>query len=575
MPARALSGVWLERGTAWWLEGRPAENGRVVLMKAEPGRRARRRHTRRVQRADDGARVRRRRVLRPRGHRLLLELRGSAPLSHRSRRRAGCRSRRPSSGSRSSLRGRTRHAGRTPVDRRPRAARRGRALAGRRQRARRDTDGRLRRADARSPAGATSTRTRASHPTAARLCFLAWNLPWMPWDGCELFVADLASRRDARRRRRTSPGVTARSRSGSPSGARRAISCSRATAAAGGTSSASATASEASSTRRRPSSAIRRGSSARARSRSSTTGGCSSPYDAGGRTSFGLLDPGDGRAGRPRPPVRRAVELAVGRSGGVDRRLRRGIGHDPERGRPARRLERARRRRCRTSSQVAGRHFVLLGAARDRVPDRGRPHRARALLSALEPGARRRRRTTRPPLLVMSHGGPTSHATAIFDLEIQFWTSRGFAVVDVNYGGSTGYGRAYRERLNGQWGVVDLQDCVNAARYLVAEGEADAERLLITRRERRRLHDDLRAHVHGRVRGRRVLLRDRRPRAVRRRRDAQVRARVRAHARRARTPRRRSSTGPGARSTSSTRSQRRCSSSRAPTTWWSRLRRRS
>jgi dipeptidyl aminopeptidase/acylaminoacyl peptidase len=80
----------------------------------------------------------------------------------------------------------------------------------------------------------------------------------------------------------------------------------------------------------------------------------------------------------------------------------------------------------------------------------------------------------------MSHGGPTGNASALFDLGLQYWTSRGFAVVDVNYGGSTGYGRAYRERLNGQWGVVDLQDCVNAARYLVEQGEADGERLLIT-----------------------------------------------------------------------------------------------
>ncbi len=86
----------------------------------------------------------------------------------------------------------------------------------------------------------------------------------------------------------------------------------------------------------------------------------------------------------------------------------------------------------------------------------------------------------RPPLIVRSHGGPTGNATAIFGLDMQFWTSRGFAVVDVNYGGSTGYGRAYRERLNGQWGVVDLQDCVSAARYLVETGEADGDRLLVT-----------------------------------------------------------------------------------------------
>ena len=85
-----------------------------------------------------------------------------------------------------------------------------------------------------------------------------------------------------------------------------------------------------------------------------------------------------------------------------------------------------------------------------------------------------------PPLIVESHGGPTGNTTAAFSLGVQFWTSRGFGVVDVDYGGSTGYGRAYRERLNGEWGVVDLADCVNAARYLVDQGEADGERLLIT-----------------------------------------------------------------------------------------------
>jgi dipeptidyl aminopeptidase/acylaminoacyl peptidase len=84
-----------------------------------------------------------------------------------------------------------------------------------------------------------------------------------------------------------------------------------------------------------------------------------------------------------------------------------------------------------------------------------------------------------PPLIVVSHGGPTSAASPALNLSIQFWTSRGFAVVDVNYGGSTGYGRAYRERLREQWGVVDIDDCVNAARYLVAQGLADPERLAI------------------------------------------------------------------------------------------------
>jgi dipeptidyl aminopeptidase/acylaminoacyl peptidase len=85
-----------------------------------------------------------------------------------------------------------------------------------------------------------------------------------------------------------------------------------------------------------------------------------------------------------------------------------------------------------------------------------------------------------PPLIVESHGGPTDSANPTYSLGVQFWTSRGFACVDVDYGGSTGYGRAYRERLNGQWGVVDLQDCVNAARSLVDQGKADPNRLLIT-----------------------------------------------------------------------------------------------
>jgi dipeptidyl aminopeptidase/acylaminoacyl peptidase len=84
-----------------------------------------------------------------------------------------------------------------------------------------------------------------------------------------------------------------------------------------------------------------------------------------------------------------------------------------------------------------------------------------------------------PPLLVLIHGGPTSQAEPALDLRTQFWTSRGIAVVDVNYGGSTGYGRAYRELLRGQWGVVDLQDCTQAALQLAREGVVDGGRLAI------------------------------------------------------------------------------------------------
>jgi dipeptidyl aminopeptidase/acylaminoacyl peptidase len=85
----------------------------------------------------------------------------------------------------------------------------------------------------------------------------------------------------------------------------------------------------------------------------------------------------------------------------------------------------------------------------------------------------------RPPLLVKSHGGPTSAAIGVLALGIQYWTSRGIAVLDVNYGGSTGYGREYRRRLNGSWGIVDMDDCINGAKFLVDSGRADADRLMI------------------------------------------------------------------------------------------------
>ena len=84
-----------------------------------------------------------------------------------------------------------------------------------------------------------------------------------------------------------------------------------------------------------------------------------------------------------------------------------------------------------------------------------------------------------PPLIVIGHGGPTSMATSTLKLSTQYWTSRGFAVLDVNYGGSTGFGREYRNLLQHQWGVVDVEDCVAGARHLAAIGAVDPERLLI------------------------------------------------------------------------------------------------
>jgi dipeptidyl aminopeptidase/acylaminoacyl peptidase len=85
-----------------------------------------------------------------------------------------------------------------------------------------------------------------------------------------------------------------------------------------------------------------------------------------------------------------------------------------------------------------------------------------------------------PPLLVKSHGGPTAATSTTKSLSVQYWTSRGIAVLDVNYGGSTGYGRDYRQRLNGKWGIVDVDDCTNGALFLAQAGEVDPNRMMIT-----------------------------------------------------------------------------------------------
>jgi dipeptidyl aminopeptidase/acylaminoacyl peptidase len=86
----------------------------------------------------------------------------------------------------------------------------------------------------------------------------------------------------------------------------------------------------------------------------------------------------------------------------------------------------------------------------------------------------------KPPLLVKSHGGPTAATSTQLNLKVQYWTSRGFAVVDVNYGGSTGYGKAYRHRLDGNWGIVDVDDCTQAAVYLAEQGLVDVDRMAIS-----------------------------------------------------------------------------------------------
>ena len=139
-----------------------------------------------------------------------------------------------------------------------------------------------------------------------------------------------------------------------------------------------------------------------------------------------------------------------------------------------------------------GRHTVLRRASELRV-DPGYVSAAQAISFPTEGGkaahafyyAPRNKDFTapdgeRPPLVVRSHGGPTSSTTSALNAEIQYWTSRGFAVLDVNYGGSTGYGREYMLRLRGTWGVTDVDDCVNGAKYLVEQGLADGARLAIT-----------------------------------------------------------------------------------------------
>ncbi|PSF37490.1 peptidase [Aphanothece hegewaldii CCALA 016] len=88
--------------------------------------------------------------------------------------------------------------------------------------------------------------------------------------------------------------------------------------------------------------------------------------------------------------------------------------------------------------------------------------------------------TEKPPLLVKSHGGPTAAASVGLNLRIQYWTSRGFGYLDVNYGGSTGYGRAYRKRLDHNWGIVDVLDCINGANYLAKQKKVDSNRLMIS-----------------------------------------------------------------------------------------------
>jgi dipeptidyl aminopeptidase/acylaminoacyl peptidase len=309
-----------------------------------------------------------------------------------------------------------------------------------------------------------------------RLCFLAWDLPWMPWDGCELHVADLASDGTASAIEHVagadgeesiwqpewSPSgdlVFASDRSGWWNLER-----------------------------------IRGGQRAPlhpvaaefgypawvfgARSFAFLDDGrivCG--FERGGFTRFGVIDPESGELGEleigldswrtPYVWTDRAEAVVIAGSPTVPTRI---VRVDVETGDVA---------TVRTSMETEVSATYVSVPASIEFPTEG-GLTAHALYYPPTSPDFEAPEGEAPPLIVETHGGPTDSANPTYSLGVQFWTSRGFALVDVDYGGSTGYGRAYRERLNGQWGVVDLQDCVNAARFLVERGDADPNRLLIT-----------------------------------------------------------------------------------------------
>ncbi len=477
MVARAgtrLSAVWLGPGTTWWLEGRPAEKGRVVLMKTEPGGDS-------VDVVPTGFNVRT----------MVHEYGGGAYCVHGET--VFCsnfddqRLYRVDAGTEpvpitAAVKG-TKHRyadGRVTPD--------GRLWIGVRER--HDEGERSRdvvnelvaiptggSAEPRIIAGGRDfySNPRIS-PDGTRFTFLAWNLPWMPWDGCELFAAELSpagtlenvthvAGRDGEEsiwQPEWSPDgdlVFASDRSGwwnleRVRGGERSV-LHAADAEFG-----------------YPAWVFGLRSFAFL-----GDGRIFASYDRDGRTSFALLEPESGTLDDLHLPYDALSSPYVAAEGSTVVFVA-GSATTPN---EIVRLDVSTKatETLRQSSRVSvdPSHFSVPHAIE--FPTEG-DLTAHALYYPPSSPAYVGTEEERPPLIVMSHGGPTSSTSPLFSLELQFWTSRGFGVVDVNYGGSTGYGRAYRERLNGEWGVVDLQDCVNAARYLVAEGDADAGRLLIT-----------------------------------------------------------------------------------------------
>ena len=469
-----LSAPWIEKGVVWWLEGRAVEAGRIVLVRLDPGDKP-------VDVVPEGFNVRT----------AVHEYGGGAYCVH------------DGTAYVSSFEDQRLHRiehGEEPVPITP-------AIPERRHRyadGRITPDGRLwigvreRHAESDSSKdvvnelvalptdGSAEPRTIAGgrdfystprlSPDGTRLAFLAWNLPWMPWDGCELYVADVApdgtlsgiehvageDGAESIWQPEWSPGgdlVFASDRSGwwnlerLRAGARTPL---------------------------RPMEAEfgYPAWSFGARSFAFLDDGrivCA--YDSRGFTHFAVLDPDSGSFaeleheldswGAPYVAAEATTAIVIAGAATIPTRVER---IDVDTGS-------SKTLRTSVESPVDPMYFSVPRVIE--FPTEGGLTAHAFFYPPTNPDFSAPE-GERPPLIVESHGGPTGSATAAFSLAVQFWTSRGFAVVDVDYGGSTGYGRAYRERLNGMWGVVDLQDCVNAALYLVAQGEADESRLLIT-----------------------------------------------------------------------------------------------
>ena len=468
----SLSGAWLDEGSAWFLEGRPSEGGRVVLLQARRGEEP-------VDVTPAGFNVRTTAHEYGGGafcihggtvffsnfedQRLYRQEHGEAPVAitpaveeKRHRFADGC----VTADGALWIGVRERHEGETPQE----VVNELVTLP---------TDGS---GEARVIAGGRDfyASPRIS-PDGTKLCFLAWDLPWMPWDGCELFVADLApdgalgeprhvageDGRESIWQPEWSPEgdlVFASDRSGWWNLER----------VRGGDR------------------AVLRASEAEfgypawvfgMRSYGFLADGrifCA--YDSQGRTTFAFLDPESGALEDLDLPYDAAASMYVA----VEGFSALFVAGSPTIPAQVVRLEvdTGSYEVLRSSAQVpVDTAFFSVPRAIEFPTENGLT--AYALYYPPNNPSYAAPEGELPPLIVDVHGGPTASSSPLFSLSTQFWTSRGFALVDVNYGGSTGYGREFRERLNGQWGVVDLQDSVNAARYLVSEGEADPGKLLI------------------------------------------------------------------------------------------------